>query len=370
MKILFISAEPIRSRQASATHINEIVRGLTSKGHEVTICVTRVMGPYERTSLLRRSAGYLVFWVQTLMRVHQAAVVYARAHPANFPIVATAWLVGVPIIQEINGSYHDIFITHRWLSPFKGFIIALYRFQFRRADALIAVTAGLADWVRGEAPNVPTFTVANGVNCNVFYPERQPVRAVARDYALFFGSLARWHGIETMIAAVENSAWPKDLDLVIIGEGQMSAMVQQASVRNGHSHALSSVPQEKLVGCINAAALGLVPGNTVGGRGKFGLSPLKLYELLACAIPVVVTDFPGQADLVRSLEAGVIVPPDDPAALARAVAALREKSPSRDKMLKVAATIKAEHSWDNRVAEINKILIRVVERGKNEKSLP
>lgn len=367
MKILFISAEPIRSRQASATHVNEIVRGLTSMGHEVTICVTRVMGPYERTSLLRRSAGYLAFWVLALMRVHQVTLVYARAHPANFPIVAAAWLMSVPIVQEINGSYHDVFITHRWLSPFRGLIVALYRFQFRRAAALIAVTVELADWVRGEAPDVPTFSVANGVNCNIFNPERPPVRAVTRNYALFFGSLTRWHGIETMIAAVENSAWPKDLDLVIIGEGQMSAMVQQASIRNDRSHALSSVPQAELVGYINAAALGLVPGNTVGGRGKFGLSPLKLYELLACAIPVVVTDFPGQADLVRSLEAGVIVPPDDPTALARAVAALREKPLSREKMLKVAATVKAKHSWDNRVAEINKILIHV-ERAKKDKS--
>ena len=95
-----------------------------------------------------------------------------------------------------------------------------------------------------------------------------------------------------------------------------------------------------------------------------GLSPQKLYEMLACGLPVIVTDFPDQADLVRSLDAGLVVPPDDPAALARAVAELRAIPLAREKMMKVAAVIKAEHSWDVRVAEIEKVLARVVEQQK------
>jgi glycosyltransferase involved in cell wall biosynthesis len=127
---------------------------------------------------------------------------------------------------------------------------------------------------------------------------------------------------------------------------------------------MDSVPQETLVGYITGAVVGLVPINSVGGRGTYGLSPLKLYEMLACGLPVIVTDFPDQADLVRSLDAGLVVPPDDPAALARAVAELRAIPLAREKMMKVAAVIKAEHSWDVRVAEIEKVLARVVEQQK------
>lgn len=361
MKILFISAEPMRLGQASATHINEIVSGLTSAGHEITTCITRTMGPYAQTSVLHRCVAYAGFWVQSLRRLHRVTLVYARAHPANFPIALAAWLGRIPIVQEINGSFDDVSITHSWLSPFTAPITAAYRFQYRKANALIAVTAGLADWMHKEAPGLPVYTVPNGVNCDIFNPGRPPVRAVARDYALFFGSLTRWHGIEVLIAAVEESAWPADLDLVIIGEGQLSAMVQRAAARNSRIHSLASVPQETLAGYINAASNGIVPINTVGGRGTYGLSPLKLYEMLACGLPVVVTDFPGQAELVRSLEAGLVVPPDDPCALARAVAALRKSPPSRDKMLKVASTITTEHAWHNRVAEINKVLGGIIE---------
>jgi hypothetical protein len=46
------------------------------------------------------------------------------------------------------------------------------------------------------------------------------------------------------------------------------------------------------------------------------------------------------------------------------VAELRAIPLAREKMMKVAAVIKAEHSWDVRVAEIEKVLARVVEQQK------
>jgi glycosyltransferase involved in cell wall biosynthesis len=364
VRILLISAEPIRQRQASDTHVNEIVKRLRFDGHDVTLCVTRVMGPYDRTPLLRRGAAYLIFWFQTLRRLRREQLVYARAHPVNFPVALAAWLMRIPIVHEINGSYYDVAITHSWLAPFMGIITALQRFQYRKANALIAVTHGLARWVRDEAPGVAVETIPNGTNCEIFNPEHIAVRPIDRDYALFFGSVTRWHGIETMIAAVKNEAWPADLDLVVVGEGQLGEMVRQAAKADPKIHAMASVSQETLVGYITGAVLGLVPINSVGGRGRFGLSPLKLYEMLACGLPVIVTDFPGQADLVRSLDAGLVVPPDDPATLARAVAKLRASPPHRERMRKVAAIIKAEHSWDVRAVEIEKVLARVVEQRK------
>jgi hypothetical protein len=188
MKILFVSAEPLRSRQAIATHVAEIVSGLKRAGHEVTICVSRVMGPYDRTSLHRRCAGYVLFWIQVLRMMGAADVVYARAHPANFPISLAARLRRIPVVQEINGTYRDIAITHTWLSSLIWLIGPLYRIQFRWASALIAVTPGLADWVRHEAPTVPSYVVANGVNYGIFNPSHPPLHVTPRNYAFFLAA--------------------------------------------------------------------------------------------------------------------------------------------------------------------------------------
>jgi glycosyltransferase involved in cell wall biosynthesis len=168
-----------------------------------------------------------------------------------------------------------------------------------------------------------------------------------------------------MIAAAESDAWPSGVHLVIIGDGQLAWMAQQAAARNSHIHALASVPQTLLVGYIAGALVGLVPINSVGERGRFGLSPLKLYEMLACGLPVIVSEFPGQADFVRSLDAGLVVPPDDPQALAGAVSQLHREPPSREKMLKIASIIRAEHSWSNRIAQINRVLDGIVQQGRS-----
>jgi glycosyltransferase involved in cell wall biosynthesis len=361
MRILYVSAEPLRPMQASGTHIQEIVRGLAAAGHAMTLCVSRVMGPYERTSLPRRMVAYLAFWVLTMVRLPRTDAIYARAHPVNFPIVLMARLLRKPVVQEINGSYRDVTVTHAWLKPFTGLLRASYGRQYRMASVLVAVTEGLAEMVRKDAPGVPVHTIANGVNCEIFNPSRPAARPLAKDYALFFGSLTRWHGIETIIAAISDRRWPDNLELVIVGDGQLRHRVDAATAQNSRIHAFRSLPQADLAGFIAGASLGVVPVNSVGGRASFGLSPLKLYEMLACGLPVVVTDFPGQADLVRSLEAGITIPPDDPGALAAAVASLYAMPPPRERMLAVAATIAAEHSWSARVAQLDAVLRQAVE---------
>ena len=165
-----------------------------------------------------------------------------------------------------------------------------------------------------------------------------------------------------MIAAIDNDEWPADVDLIIVGDGQLSAMVREAAGRNPRIQALPSVNQEMLAGYIRGAAMGLVPINSVGDRSRFGVSPLKLYETLACGTPVVVTEFAEQAELVRSFGAGIVIPPNDSRALARAVCMLNERPISTDKMLQTAAAIGADHSWTNRSAETERILLSVAAR--------
>ena len=58
------------------------------------------------------------------------------------------------------------------------------------------------------------------------------------------------------------------IDLVIVGEGQLHSVVQDAAARNSRIHPLASVPQDVLAGYVNAAAVGPVLINSAGGRGR------------------------------------------------------------------------------------------------------
>jgi glycosyltransferase involved in cell wall biosynthesis len=80
-----------------------------------------------------------------------------------------------------------------------------------------------------------------------------------------------------------------------------------------------------------------------------------LTRAFACATPVVASDISGYRG-VMDPEAGRLVPPGEPAALAEAVAGLLADEPARERLGRSARAIAQErYSWDGiaeRLAEI------------------
>jgi phosphatidylinositol alpha-mannosyltransferase len=81
---------------------------------------------------------------------------------------------------------------------------------------------------------------------------------------------------------------------------------------------------------------------SLGGE-SFGM---VLTEAFACATPVVASDIPGYRD-VMTAETGVVVPPDDPRALAQAVASLLADEPRRLALGTGARRRAQTYSWDD-----------------------
>jgi glycosyltransferase involved in cell wall biosynthesis len=81
----------------------------------------------------------------------------------------------------------------------------------------------------------------------------------------------------------------------------------------------------------------------VAASRKEGL-PLAVLEAMTAGLAVVATDVPGHRDVVASGETGVLVPPEDPAALAEAVAALLS-DPARRKGLGQAGRERVRHEF-------------------------
>lgn len=109
------------------------------------------------------------------------------------------------------------------------------------------------------------------------------------------------------------------------GDGALREEVDRAAAETGRIVALGRIPYRDVPGVMANATIGLVPITDPGGRSSLaGISPLKLYELLACGVPVVVTDLPGLSEIVRDEDCGRVIPVDDSAAMARAVRSLAD----------------------------------------------
>ena len=363
--ILYLCLETPRPGQATHTHVHEIVDGLKAGGWSVELIATEAGGAASGSSYWRRGLDYIAAQWRLLRRLSGADAVYMRAHFAALPASLWARLRGKPVVQEINGLPQDIFVTYPWLRMLGWPVEASYRLQLRSAAHVIVVTEGLRDWACSEGGHGRVSLVGNGANTQVFSPEG-PRPGTQGPYVAFVGGLTAWHGIDVMVGATRRADWPKKVRLVIIGDGKESARVQEAmlSDKAGRIVWLGQLPQEQAAIWLRGALAALSIAQDRQDHLGTGVAPLKLFEAMASGVPVIVTDLPFQADLVRREQAGLVIPMEDEAALSTAVAALAADPAAAKAMgARGAAHVRTQASWRLRAEQTGRIIDGVIDGG-------
>jgi glycosyltransferase involved in cell wall biosynthesis len=105
------------------------------------------------------------------------------------------------------------------------------------------------------------------------------------------------------------------------------------------------VPYDRVPVYINASDVCAAPF-ILARNAKIGLSPLKLYEYMACGKPVVASDISGVADALEASKGGLPVPSENPEALAEAISKLLENPELRADMgSKGLSYVTENYSW-------------------------
>lgn len=364
-KLTYVSPEPERQGHASYTHVHEIINGLVDLGWDVDLFCPR----YDEAKLpgaLSRLMGI----AKTLLKVMVAPrpqVYYMRWHFAVFPVALFAKILGIPTVIEVNGPVDDLFIAWPITRKFKSLFIWLMQSQLRWAGAVVAVTQGLANMSRDiTGPDKSIVVIPNGANTNKFTPEaadqvNATTQVLPEKFMVFFGTMAPWQGIGTVLACVEEAAWPKGLHVVFAGDGVERPAVEALASRLNHVHYIGRVPYDELPSVVARAVGSFVCTENLQGRANTGLAPLKLFESLACGLPVIATEMPFQADVVRDGACGYVIEAGNPAVLAKTVAKLLADPAGSAKMSKNArAAAVQDHSWQARAKDTDDVLNRIL----------
>ncbi len=140
-----------------------------------------------------------------------------------------------------------------------------------------------------------------------------PADVVPKDARIVLSTsrLTSQKGIDVAVEAL--SALPDDVVLVVLGEGPERKRLEETA----REHAVESrvflpgrVPD--VAAWLRRASVYVQPARWEG----FGLAVL---EAMVCGLPVVATNVSSLPELVADGETGVLVPPDDAAALARGI---------------------------------------------------
>lgn len=342
-KIAYLCLQATTEGQASHAHVHEIISGLRDLGHTVTL-FEPAYAAGAAPGALGRIREFKRIQRELARTIRDYDVVYVRAHPLAIDTSRAARRAGVPTVVECNGPIEDVFTAWPAVRPARRLIEHWQLSQYRLAAALIAVTPELATWLEGSVPT-PVSVVANGANTDLFTPDAPRLPELPERYAVFFGALAAWQGVPTLIDAVSKPQWPEGISLVIAGDGALRPEVESAAAADPRIVYVGRIPYADIPRVIAHATASLsVQG--MSQRSRTGLSPLKLYESMAAGVPVIVSDFPGLADTVRESACGEVVTAGDAEAVASAVARIASDPAAATQMgARGRAAAVEQHSW-------------------------
>ncbi len=169
------------------------------------------------------------------------------------------------------------------------------------------------------------------------------VRQESRDLTvLFVGRLERRKGLETLVRAFVRVRQERTgIRLVVVGEGSQHrrcARLVPESLR-GDVEFLGRVDNDVLARVHRRADLFVSPA--LGGE-SFGI---VLLEAMAGGTAVIASDLPGYREVLDDGRCGILVPPGDHGALARAILRLAADPQERDGLVAVASEHVRGFDW-------------------------
>ena len=290
-------------------------------------------------------------WTYVIDRLVAARDIDAL-HAHDLPIVATALAAGekhdVPVVADLHENWPEAIrqyrrtddlrdrlrpksVAERLVKPIR-LLKRLERRAVRGADKVITVVEEAREhYVRdcGADPSKVS-VVSNVVDLESFDAmDGTPVPGYGDEFVLtYLGSLSGGHrGIDSLVRAMPavDRRVPNAKLLVVGSGGTYAEQLRDLASRLGVDHCVEftgRVPFEEVPAYLAASDVCSVPHRSTPHTET--TVPHKLFQYMAARRAVLVTDVGPLGRVVRETDAGEVVPPDDPDAVAAAAAALYE----------------------------------------------
>ena len=230
-----------------------------------------------------------------------------------------------------------------------------------KADAVTVICEGLKRDLLARGVDPAKITVSpNGVDLSLFGTPAPRDGALADDLGLddaemigFIGSFYDYEGLDDLIAAMPMLVTSRPrAHLLLVGGGPAEQKLRAqaaASPVADHIRFVGRVPHEQVeryYGLIDVLAY---PRKRM--RLTDLVTPLKPLEAMAQRRLVAASDVGGHRELIRDGQTGTLFPPDDPRAMARALAGLlADRSDWEARRNRGRSFVESERDWARNVA--------------------
>jgi glycosyltransferase involved in cell wall biosynthesis len=230
----------------------------------------------------------------------------------------------------------------------------LRRWTYPRAAGIVVQTESVREQIAKFAGRAPIHVIPNAVDA----PPQQAVeraaivKSAAKPHVVAMGRLAVQKGFDHLIAAfarvaAEHPSW----SLRILGEGPERSRLE------------NQISELKLAGRVTLCGWTPQPESALIGSDIFVLSsryegfPNALLEAMACGLPAISFDCEsGPRDIIRPEIDGLLVPPEEVDALARAMARLISDAALRTQLAAKASEVVERFSSEKFFARWTELL--------------
>lgn len=250
--------------------------------------------------------------------------------PSCVPVALLGWLRACPVILNLQDILPEAAV-HVGLLKNKLLIqvfTLLEKFAYHSASKISVIADGFVENLRSKGVEADKIVqIPNWVDVNFIRPlpqENNPFRTThnlnGKFVVLYSGNIALTQGLESVVKAASVLRHISDIAFVIVGEAKGLQRLQQECLDCGADNVLllPFQPRKNLPEMLAAADVGLV----VQKKNVISFNmPSKIQVLLASgrALVASVPDNGTAARAIRQSGGGVIVPPEDPQALAMAI---------------------------------------------------
>lgn len=255
--------------------------------------------------------------------------------PGCVPASLLGTFFGCPVVLNLQDILPDAAI-HVGLIKNKFLIkvfSALEKFAYRSATKISVIADGFVDNLTKKGVNASKIVqIPNWVDVNFIRPGskennefRKTHNLEGKFVVMYSGNIALTQGLETVVKAASQLRHIPEIAFVIVGEAKGLERLQQKCHACGADNVLllPFQPRAKLPEMLAAANVGLV----VQKKNVISFNmPSKIQVLLASG-SAIIASVPDNGTAARAIQqsgGGVVVPPEEPEALAQAIQNLYE----------------------------------------------
>lgn len=339
LHILYATEIDLRTSGGNITHVRQVVAELEALNCRVTLVCPKVRTSHPMPGRLVMIPGlpFRFLWFMTYEallffygffshRKNRYDLVYVRSELYTLGAAAFAKIKGLPFVVEFNGDKPREMRLRDKSERAIGLVRWIESMLCRWADVIVVSAPQLVDKLarQNDQTGDKIRYVPNGADARLFKPESPSRLREKTDYPArtdqtvvgFIGRLLAWQGLPQLIDAADLLKERTDIHFIVVGEGPLYADLAQQIRRHeleDHITLVGHVPHKTIPQWINSFDLCVIPR----GPDIIGM-PVKLFEYMACAKPVIASRLPG-FDILESEDAGILVEPANPKALMEAI---------------------------------------------------